>query len=224
MDFEHGPIFTCGFHRPTTRIPFEYIQVHFKETYHRNFRQQPCVFAPVSRLRLQKARSFSPNSETENTRNRSVPLLIWIRQFDTAKYTVRHLEVASSRALPRPVLFRSTKGLQLSIPTLSRLIPGLERVLLSITCTHLHLFVFWRFSFQARNDRDLGSLALASDFGRIDVVRLLLAADADVEGRDCRGNTPLMHASREVCLLQKFLVVMCNGCGDTHVGHCLGVA
>lgn len=48
------------------------------------------------------------------------------------------------------------------------------------------------------NDRDFGPLALASDFGRTKAVRLLLAANAPTEGKDYRGNTPLMHASREV--------------------------
>lgn len=51
---------------------------------------------------------------------------------------------------------------------------------------------------QARNDRGIGPLSLASDFGRTDVVRLLLDAGAEIEGRDCRGNTPLMHACRQV--------------------------
>ncbi|CAM9435807.1 unnamed protein product, partial [Laminaria digitata] len=45
-------------------------------------------------------------------------------------------------------------------------------------------------------DRRIRSLSLASDFGRTDVVRLLLDAGAEIEGRDCRGNTPLMHACR----------------------------
>lgn len=56
----------------------------------------------------------------------------------------------------------------------------------------------WLFLSQARNDRELGPLALASDYGRTKVVRLLLTANAETERRDYRGNTPLMHASREV--------------------------
>lgn len=51
---------------------------------------------------------------------------------------------------------------------------------------------------QARNDRDYSPLALASDYGRSPVVRLLIVSRADTEARDHRGHTPLMHASREV--------------------------
>ena len=51
---------------------------------------------------------------------------------------------------------------------------------------------------QTRNDRGVGPLSLASDFGRADVVRLLLDAGAEMEERDSRGNTPLMHACQQV--------------------------
>ncbi|CAN0201260.1 unnamed protein product, partial [Hapterophycus canaliculatus] len=51
---------------------------------------------------------------------------------------------------------------------------------------------------QACNDRGYSPLALASDYGRAQVVRLLTVAGADTESRDHRGNSPLMHASREV--------------------------
>ncbi|CAN0527902.1 unnamed protein product, partial [Ectocarpus sp. 12 AP-2014] len=51
---------------------------------------------------------------------------------------------------------------------------------------------------QARNDRGCTPLALASDYGRAHVAGMLVVAGAEVESRDHRGNTPLMHASREV--------------------------
>lgn len=53
---------------------------------------------------------------------------------------------------------------------------------------------------QVRNDKGLGPLALASDYGHVKVVRLLISAGADIEGRDARGDTPLLHACREVIL------------------------
>ena len=54
------------------------------------------------------------------------------------------------------------------------------------------------FSLQAKNDLRLSPLALASDFGRLEVVRQLLEVGAKTEGRDYRGNTAIIHASREV--------------------------
>lgn len=63
----------------------------------------------------------------------------------------------------------------------------------------MHDFVLYMYCHaQARNDRGFSSLALASDFGQSKVVLPLFTAGANLEGEDFRGNTPIMHASREV--------------------------
>lgn len=71
------------------------------------------------------------------------------------------------------------------------------------TTTHARALVICRPShrmveYQVRNDRGYSALALASDFERAQVARLLIVAGAKIESRDHRGYTPLMHASREV--------------------------
>lgn len=68
---------------------------------------------------------------------------------------------------------------------------------------HARVFVISRPSYvlvdsQARNDRGNSALALASDFGRAQVVRLLIVAGSEIESRDHRGFPSLIHAAREV--------------------------
>lgn len=81
-----------------------------------------------------------------------------------------------------------------------------------VTCRPFHRTV----ESQARNDRGYNALALASDFGRAQVLPLLLVAGAEIESRDHRGCTPLMHASREVIHVKK---KWGNVIGNKHPSH-----